>query len=278
MSVDKSRGQFESTLLRGWRSPCRRRHDLALGIERIGLVSLRFPVVVGVLAIGLAVTVGFGVARIKIDDSLSQLFRSDTPEFKLYEREARLFPSSEFDVLIVVEGKTLLERSSIGKLRNLVTDLRLIDGARGIISMFSARQPPENGQLPAPLVPDDIPRRAAYQQLVQRITSNEIIRGKLLSNDGKLTLIVLAVDPDAVQSHRLGRIVHDVHKTTDADLAGTGLKASLTGVPIMRLEIRMRPVPSGRSSETGPPSSPPRRPRRLQRKGNLASCRSWTPS
>ena len=36
------------------------------------------------LAIVLAIAAGFGVARIKVDDSLSQLFRSDTPEFKLY--------------------------------------------------------------------------------------------------------------------------------------------------------------------------------------------------
>jgi uncharacterized protein len=238
MSVDENHGQFESTLLRGWRSLSRRRHDLALGMERIGLVSVRFPVVVGALAILLAIVAGFGVARIKIDDSLSQLFRSDTPEYKLYARETHLFPSSEFDVLVVVDGNSLLERSSIEKLRNLVTDLQLIDGARGIISMFSARQPPENGQLPAPLVPDDLPRGAAYQQLIGRITSNEIIRGKLLSNDGKLTLIVLALDPDAVQSGRLSRIVDDVHKAVDTDLAGAGLKTSLTGVPIMQLEIR----------------------------------------
>ena len=216
----------------------RHRHDLALGIERVGLVSLRFPAIVGVLAIMLGIAAGFGVARIKIDDSLSQLFRSDTSEYKLYQRETSLFPSSEFDVLIVVDGESLLERSSLGKLRNLVTDLQLIDGTRGIISMFSARQPPDNGQLPAPLVPDDLPRGAAYQQLVGRITSNEIIRGKLLSTDGKLTLIVLALDPDAVQSNRLSRIVRDIRQTADADLAGTGLKASLTGVPVMQLEIR----------------------------------------
>jgi predicted RND superfamily exporter protein len=238
MSIDENRGQFEGALLRWWRSLSRRRHDLALGIERIGLLSLRFPLVVGALAVVVAVAAGFGVARIKIDDSLSQLFRSDTPEYKLYARETHLFPSSEFDVLIVVDGKTLLKRSSIGKLRNLVTDLQLIGGARGIISMFSARQPPENGQLPAPLVPDNLPRGAAYRQLVGRITSNEIIRGKLLSNDGKLTLIVLALDPDAIQSSRLTRIVHDVRNAVDTDLAGTDLKTSLTGVPIMQLEIR----------------------------------------
>jgi hypothetical protein len=43
MSVDENRGQFESPLQRGWRSLYRRRHDLALSIERIGLASLRFP-------------------------------------------------------------------------------------------------------------------------------------------------------------------------------------------------------------------------------------------
>ena len=55
-----------------------------------------------------SIAAAFGVARIKVDDSLSQLFRSDTPEFQQYEEVTRRFPSSEFDVLVVVEGKTLL--------------------------------------------------------------------------------------------------------------------------------------------------------------------------
>ncbi len=238
MSIDENRRRSYGRLERQWRLLARRRHDLALGIERIGLVSLRFPALVGVLAAALAIAAGFGVARIKIDDSLSQLFRSDTPAYRLYARESQLFPSSEFDVLVVIDGPTLLERSSIEKLRNLVTDLQLIDGTRGIISLFSARQPPEDGQLPGPLVPDDLPQGAAYRQLVQRIASNEIIRGKLLSNDGRLTLIVLALDPGVAHGDRLTGVIQGIHKTVDADLAGTGLHASLTGVPVMQLEIR----------------------------------------
>jgi predicted RND superfamily exporter protein len=218
MSIDENRRWLEQQ----WRSLARRRHDLALGIERIGLVSFRLPGLVAALALGLAIAAGFGIARIKIDDSLSQLFRSDTPAYRLYARESQLFPSSEFDVLVVIDGPTLLARSSIEKLRNLVTDLQLIDGTRGIISLFSARQPPEDGQLPAPLVPDELPQGAAYQQLVQRITSNEIIRGKLLSNDGRLTLIVLALDPDVTRSDHLSRVVSDIHKTVNADMALSG--------------------------------------------------------
>jgi hypothetical protein len=207
------------------------RHPLALGIERIGLVSLRSPLAVALVAIALAIAAGFGVTRLKIDDSLSQLFRSDTPEFKQYEEVTRRFPSSEFDVLVVIEGMKLLERESVEELRDLVTDLQLIDGTRGIISIFSARQPPENGAIPAPLFADQLPEGAAYDVLVRRVMGNEIIRGKLLSNDGELTLVVLALDPSVVASHRLRDVVGEIRTRMAEDLAGAGLKAELSGVP-----------------------------------------------
>lgn len=213
-------------------------HALALGIERIGLVSLRFPVAVALILIALAIAAGFGVARIKVDDSLSQLFRSDTPEFKQYEEVTRRFPSSEFDVLVVIEGKTLLARDSIEKLRDLVTDLQLIDGTRGIISIFSARQPPEDGGIPAPLFPDQLPEGAAYDAMIKRVLGNEIIRGKLLSTDGELTLVVLALDPSIVESNQLSDVVGEIRKTMAEDLAGASLTAELSGVPVMQLEIR----------------------------------------
>ncbi len=211
---------------------------LALGLERIGLISLKYPRVIAIIIILLSIGAGFGVTRIKVDDSLSQLFRSETPEFKQYEEVTRRFPSSEFDILVVVEGKQLLARSSLEKLRDLVTDLQLIDGTRGIISLFSARQPPENGQIPPPLFPADLPEGAAYDQLVQKILSNEIIRGKLLSEDGELALFVLALDPAVIEGKSLSDIVGQVRKTMSEDLADTGLKAELSGVPVMQLEIR----------------------------------------
>ncbi|WP_204310965.1 hypothetical protein, partial [Stenotrophomonas maltophilia] len=84
-----------------------------------------------VLAI-LCVFAAFGLERIKIDDSLSQLFRSNTKEFRQYEEVTKRFPATEFDVLIVIEGKSLLARDSLEKLRDLVTDVQLVDGTRGI--------------------------------------------------------------------------------------------------------------------------------------------------
>ncbi|MHB8886750.1 MAG: efflux RND transporter permease subunit [Methylovirgula sp.] len=218
--------------------PTPARHRLAFGLERMGLVSLRHPAVVAIVILLLAIGAGLGIGRIKVDDSLSQLFRSNTPAFKQYEEVTKRFPSSEFDVLVVVNGKNLLARASLEKLRDLVTDLQLIDGTRGIISIFSARERPENGHIPPPLFPETLPKGAAYDALVHRIMANEILRGKLLSDDGKLTLMVLSLEPKIVESNALGRVIGEVRSTMNKDLAGTHLTAELSGVPVMQLAIR----------------------------------------
>src|SRR6185437_2151234 len=147
----------------------------------------------------------FGIHRIKIDDSLSQLFRSNTKEFHQYEQVTKEFPAEEFDVLVVIEGQNLLARDNLEKLRDFVTDLQLVDGTRGLISLFSARQAPAPGKLPAALFPTELPKGADYAKFIQTVKSNEIIRGKLLSEDGTLALIVLSLEPQVVVSNKLTR-------------------------------------------------------------------------
>src|SRR4029079_14529693 len=218
--------------------PARKLHNLAYGLERIGLIPLRAPVVSAILLALLCVFAAFGIERLKVDDSLSQLFRSDTKEFRQYEEVTKRFPSTEYDWLVVFEGKMLMERNSIEKLRDLVTDLQLIDSVRGLISLFSARQPPEEGKLPAPVFPETLPTGPTYDALVQRLLSNEIIRGKLLSEDGTLALIVLALDPKIVGGKGLNTVVGEIRKTMQEDLGDAGLTAQLSGVPTMQLEIR----------------------------------------
>ena len=218
--------------------PARKLHPLAYGLERIGLISLRAPITGAIIFVLLLIGAVMGLDRLKVDDSLSQLFRSDTAEFKQYEDVTSRFPSSEFDVLVVVEGKNLLKRDELEKLRDVVTDLQLIDGTKGLISLFSARQPPENGHLPEALFPEPLPTGAAYDELIKKVTSNEIIRGKLLSTDGELALVVLALDPAVAEGNRLRDVVGEIRKTVNDDLAGTNLSVELSGVPVMQLEIR----------------------------------------
>src|SRR5580700_5989549 len=176
--------------------------SIAFGLERIGLIAVQAPIISCLVLVALVIGAFFGLERIKIDDSLSQLFRSNSKEYRQYESEIKRFPAVEFDVLVVVEGKTLLARPNLEKLRDLVTDLQLVQGTRGIISLFSARQAPAPGKLPAALFPSELPQGASYDKFSESVKTTQLIRGMLLSGDGTLALIVLSLEPEVVGSNK----------------------------------------------------------------------------
>jgi predicted RND superfamily exporter protein len=83
----------------------RRTFVFSFGLERLGLLALRAPYAVAALVVVATLVAGLGVARLQVDDSLSELFRTNTEEFRRYEAIDTRFPSSEYDVLVVVEGR-----------------------------------------------------------------------------------------------------------------------------------------------------------------------------
>ncbi len=91
----------------------RRSFRFSFGLDRLGLIALKAPYVSAALILLLTIAAVFGVMRLRVDDSLSELFRTDTKEFRQYEEIDRRFPSSEYDVLVVVDGKRLLERDNL---------------------------------------------------------------------------------------------------------------------------------------------------------------------
>jgi hypothetical protein len=56
--------------------------SIAFGLEKVGLIAVRAPVVSCIILVALIIGAIFGIQRIKIDDSLSQLFRSYSKDYK----------------------------------------------------------------------------------------------------------------------------------------------------------------------------------------------------
>jgi predicted RND superfamily exporter protein len=211
----------------------------SFGLERLGLVALKAPAVVAVL-IAVATVFGLiGVFKLQVDDSLSELFRTNTEEFRRYEAIDKRFPSSEYDVLVVVEGPDLLKRKQLEAFAGLTTELQLVDGVSGLVSMLSARGKPDASGYAAPLVPDEMPEDGpAYDAMIAALKSNDIVKGKFLSDDGQLAMIIIALDRKVVAEKTAKVVIGDINTTVDEQLKGTGLTAKMTGAPVMQLEIR----------------------------------------
>lgn len=216
-----------------------RRFLFSFGLDRLGLVALRAPYVAAAVIAVLTALAMVGLSRLSVDDSLSELFRTNTPEFRQYEEIDRRFPSSEYDVLVVVEGQALLARERLEAFRNTVVELQLTDGVGGLVSMLSARKMPDATGYAAPVVPDELPEdNAAYADIIDDLTQNDIVKGKFLSDDGNLALIVIALDRAMVKERSARTVIDGIKEVVDRELAGSGLTAKLTGAPVMQLEIR----------------------------------------
>ncbi|MEQ1651689.1 MAG: MMPL family transporter [Hyphomicrobium sp.] len=213
-------------------------HPFSFGVDRLGLVALKAPVLA---AIAVAIVTAFavmGLLRLKVDDSLAELFRTNTPEFRTYEEIDRRFPSSEYDVLVVVEGKKLLTREGLTAFAGATSELQLADGVTGLVSMLSARNKPDASGYAAPIVPEELPEGASFAALIAAIKSNDIVKGKFLSDDGELALIVLSLDRAAMAEQSAKTIIGGIKDAAVKELQPAGLTVKLAGAPVMQLEIR----------------------------------------
>jgi uncharacterized protein len=208
------------------------------GLHRLGHVALRFPWLVAILVALVTAAASFGVTKLRVDDSLSELFRTNTEEFRRYEDIDRRFPSSEYDVLVVVEGTDLLKRPQMEAFARAATELQLADGVSGIVSMLSAREKPDANGYAAPVVADPLPEGGDYDRAIAALRANEIVSGKFLSDDGQLSMIVLSLDRGIVAEQTARTVIGGVVETVTKELKGSGLTFKLAGAPVMQLEIR----------------------------------------
>ncbi len=209
-----------------------------LGLDKLGLLALKIPVLSALLILALSALAVFGVMRLKVDDSLSELFRTNTEEFRRFEEIDRRFPASEYDILVVVEGKDLLAKPQIEAYRRAIVDLQLADGVGGLVSMLSARGKPDATGYAPPVVPDDLPDGPAYEALITTLRANEIVNGKFLSNDGTLALAVISLERAEVEKQSAKVIIGGIKTLVEKELKPVGLTVQLTGAPVMQLEIR----------------------------------------
>ncbi len=219
----------------------RRSFLFSFGIDKLGLVALKAPRLSAVLIALLTVAAVFGVMSLRVDDSLSELFRTDTREFRQYEEIDRRFPSSEYDVLVVVEGKGSSDAARPRSLpegdRRTAIDRRR---RRARLHAVGARQARRNRLCRTDRARTTLPEEGPdFDAMLAALKSNDIVNGKFLSDDGDARVDRHLARPQggggAVGAH--GHRRHPGRRPTRNSQA-RAYRAKLTGAPVMQLEIR----------------------------------------
>ncbi|MFT3925636.1 MAG: efflux RND transporter permease subunit [Myxococcales bacterium] len=89
----------------------------------------------------------------------------------------------------------------------------------------------------APLITSDKPDQAQADALKAAVEKMPILRGRLISKDGRLALVAVAID-DALTSHNdLSKALKNVTDWIAAHPAPSELKVQVTGLPVVRTSI-----------------------------------------
>lgn len=214
--------------------------SIGFGLERLGLPAIRHPVIALMIAVVFSVVCAVGLTRIKTEQTLSELFRSGTPEFANYTQLTDRFPTSEHDVLVLVEGQTLMRPVILEQIRDLHAQLESAEVVDGVLSIFSVRDPGDSQSLPAPVLPPELPEGKAFDALMTRVLAHPLIGGQLMSKpdeDSQFTLLIASLRPETSRTKGLFEPLREIKAITRKIIEPAGLSAQFAGVPVMQVEI-----------------------------------------
>jgi hypothetical protein len=210
---------------------------VGFGLEKLGLVALRSPRVT--LAVVVLVTAFFatGITQLQFSSELREIFRSDSPHYATFQKMTDQFPGSERDVFLLVEGDDLFNRQRLEALRDLHIELRWVEGAKSVLSVFSARMPPRDDGTRPYVIPASLDDVENLGDLQDTLLQHPLVAGKLLDDAATLTLMVIALDESHRGFGKTRRVIKEIEATARSTLADPSVSVSLTGMPVVRVLV-----------------------------------------
>ena len=207
------------------------------GLEKLGLVSLRYPWLCLAIAVLVTPILAYGASQLQFSSDIREIFRSGDPAFEQLDIVEERFPDVQRDIHVVVSSDRPFDLADVKTLKTLDQDLAALPGVRGVLSMFSAIQEPEGDSEFQPLFPDDLDTIKDWDALRQEATGNPLVADKLLSNDGSLAVFAISLAEKNRDEATDRRLVEEVRGKAEEVLTGTNLNLALTGLAVMRIEI-----------------------------------------
>ena len=190
-------------------------------------------------AVGLVTLLAvFGLSQLKIDDDLRSLLRDSGDDVRLVDEVAGGFgaPDRECIVHVTAESGDLFDAPSIAAIRSLTGRLKALDGVEQVRSMFDIRRQGVAGAI-LPVIPqvEGELRVSDGQAARARAIDHPLIVGHLLADHGRSAIVLVRLQPDAVEPPALSQAVTRIETLLAAERAGPArLTLELTGLPALR--------------------------------------------
>ncbi|MFP6619192.1 MAG: efflux RND transporter permease subunit [Pirellulaceae bacterium] len=177
-----------------------------------------------------------GIGRLGFEDQPRGIFRTEDDSFQELERVFQQFGTDELNCMLLVENEDLFVPRSIQALHELVENLDRVAGVEEIIGIADARllvaTPWPHRLLPA----GEITLEQA-RQVRREAVAHPLVAGRLLTTDGRRTLMIVRLAGNELTIQDLQPMVRDIRTVMDQVNRESVLKVRMTGLPSIRVDV-----------------------------------------
>ena len=209
--------------------------SLGFGLERIGLLALKFPKWSSILLIAACIFAGFSITNLRFDGNVTAVLPEDSQAYNDFFRQKELFRDSAKDITMIVRSNRLMSAAGLEDLRSLQLDLAVTDGVDYVSTLFSIpRLDPESGQF-EDFFPEFIEDDGLAKKLIDELLHSQPQASALVVPKDNLAVIRLSMDADA--SDKQSYQIFEQIKQEVNDLKPADFEILFTGITPLGLTI-----------------------------------------
>ena len=196
------------------------------------VVKLRVYIVVFVILITLGL--GYGIKYLKINSDVTSYLKPDDPVMVLFNRIGKQY-GGNLMVLIAVKTDNVFTYpvlNFINQLDERYSQIKGVTSTTSIINIVDIKDTGGGIEIGKLVDKDNIPKnKEILSKLKNYVMSKEIYRGKIVSDDGKTTLVICRLAQDANKVD----VAKEIKKTTE-EMKGS-FKLYYSGYPMEQYEM-----------------------------------------
>ncbi len=138
-----------------------------------------------------------GLPKFQLDASSDTLLLDNDPDLKTYRENSRKYGSSDFLVIAFTPNKDIFTIETVSLLKNLVEDLKKVDGIKNVLSLFDVPLLKYSEQSISELAENVITLSTENVNLDKakyEFETNEVYRGLLISEDLKTIAFQMSLE------------------------------------------------------------------------------------
>jgi predicted RND superfamily exporter protein len=140
-----------------------------------------------------------GLPKFQLDASSDTLLLDNDPDLKTYRENSRKYGSSDFLVIAFTPNKDIFTLETVSLLKNLVADLKKVNGVKNVLSLFDVPLLKYSEQSISELAENVVTLSTENVDLAKakyEFETNEVYRGLLISEDLKTIAFQMSLEPN----------------------------------------------------------------------------------